>query len=137
MQASSRDLLPPMKRGRSPIDTTPPTINLSQMAMNIHSISTNESLLNPDDFLMSGIVTNTGSIFVATTSNNDLYHHRITYNVSGGASCHACLQQKHSHCDIHQQGFVSTGVPPWVHVFSKSTASSSLCTQCASIAHSE
>ncbi len=72
------------------------------MAMDIHSTSTYESLVNPDNFSLSGIVTNPGSAFVATTSDSDLYHHRITYNVSAGASCHARLQQKHSPRDIHQ-----------------------------------
>jgi hypothetical protein len=63
------------------------------MAMDIHSTSTNESLSNLDDFSLSGIVTNPGSAFVAMMSKSDLYHHWITYNMSGGASCHACLQQ--------------------------------------------
>ena len=33
--------------------------------------------------------------------------------------------------------YVSAGIPPWVHVFNKSTTTSSLCTQSASISHLE
>jgi hypothetical protein len=70
------------------------------------------------------------------TSDSDLYHHQITSNVSGGASCHACSQQRHSSCDSHIRDYLSTGVPNWVRVL-KSSSSSSLCTKCASIAHSQ
>ncbi len=70
------------------------------------------------------------------TSDSDLFHHRITSNVSGGASCHACTQQRHSFCDSHIRDYLFTSVPNWVLVL-KSLSSLSLCTQCASIAHSQ
>ncbi len=75
------------------------------------------------------------SAFVNTVSNSDLYHHRITSNESGGASCHTCPQQRYSPCDSHIHDYLSTGVLNWVCVL-KSLSSLSLCTQCAIIAHS-
>ncbi len=56
--------------------------------------------------------------------------------MSSGASCHASTQQRHSPCNSHICDYLSTGVPNWVHV-SKSLSSLSLCTKCASIAHSQ
>jgi hypothetical protein len=93
--------------------------------------------LTPKDISQSVVVTNTASaFFFDTTSDSDLYHHLITSNVSGGASCHTCTQQRHYPCNSHIRDYSSTGVPNWVHV-SKSSSSFSLCTQCASIAHSQ
>jgi hypothetical protein len=102
----------------------------------INFLSSNTPILNPEDIPQSVIFTNTASAFVDMTSDSDLYHHRITSNVSGGASCHACTQQRHSPRDSHIRDYLSTGVPNWVCV-SKSLSSLSLCTQCASIAHSQ
>jgi hypothetical protein len=62
----------------------------------------------------------------------DLYHQRTHLCVSSGASCRTCVEQNISH---HPPSiFISPGVPPWVKPY-KSKASSSVCTQCASIAH--
>jgi hypothetical protein len=99
-------------------------------------LSSNTPILNPEDILQSVIVTNTASAFVDTTSNSDLYYHQITSNVSGGASCHTCTQQRHSPCNSHIRDYLSTGIPNWVRI-SKFLSSLSLCTQCASIAHSQ
>jgi hypothetical protein len=90
--------------------------------------------MHPKDISQSVIVTKTASAFVDTMSDSGLYHHQITSNVSGGASCHGCTQQRHSPHDSHIPDYLSTGVPNWVHVL-KSSSSLSLCTQCASIAH--
>ncbi len=102
----------------------------------VNSLSSNTPILNPKDISQSVIVTDTASAFVDTTSDSDLYHHRITSNVSGGASYHACTQQRHSPCNSHIRDYLSTGVLNWFCV-SKSLSSSPLCTQCASIAHSQ
>jgi hypothetical protein len=99
-------------------------------------LSSNTPALNPNDISQSVIVTDTAGAFVETTSDSDLYHHRTTSNVSSGASCHACTQQRHSPCDSHIRDYLSTGVPKWVCVL-KSASSLSLRTQCASIAHSQ
>ncbi len=56
--------------------------------------------------------------------------------MSGGASCHTCTQQSLSSSDSHTRDYVSMGIPPWVCVL-KSSLSSSRCTQCAAIAHSQ
>jgi hypothetical protein len=93
-------------------------------------------MLNPKDISQNLIVTNTLSAFVDTTSDSDLYHHRITSNVSGGAIRHAYTQQRPSSWDSHMRDYLSTGVPNWVCV-SKFLPSLSLCTKCASIAHSQ
>jgi hypothetical protein len=104
--------------------------------MPINSLSSNTPILNPKNISLSVIVTNTVSAFVDTMSNSVLYHHRITSNVSGGASCHACTQQRHSAGDSHIHDFLSTHVPNRICVL-KSSSSLSLCTQEASIAHSQ
>jgi hypothetical protein len=91
---------------------------------------------NPKDTSPSAIVTKSGRVFVGMMSNSDLYHHRNTSNASGGASCHACTQQRLSPSYSHTRDYISTGIPPWVCV-SKSSSSSSCRTQCASIAHSQ
>jgi hypothetical protein len=79
--------------------------------MPINSSSSNTPILNPKNISQSVIVTNTASAFVDTMSNSDLYHHWITSNVAGGASCHACTQQRHSPCNSHIHDYLSTGVP--------------------------
>ncbi len=71
---------------------------------------------NPKDTSPSAIVTKSGSVFVGMTSNSDLYHHRNTSNVSGGASCHACTQRRLSPSDSHTRDYISAGIPPWVFV---------------------
>ncbi len=90
--------------------------------MPVNSLSSNTPILNPNEISHSVIVTNTASAFVDTMSDSDLYHHQITSNVFGGASCHACNQQRHSPCDSHIHDYLSTGVPNWVRV-SKSLSS--------------
>ncbi len=104
--------------------------------MPINSSSSNTPILNPKDISQSVIVT--ASAFIDTTSDSDLYHHHhwITSNVSGWASCRACTQQRHSPCNSHICDYLSTYVPNWVHVL-RSLSSLPLCTQCASIAHSQ
>ncbi len=72
--------------------------------------------LNPKDTSPSAIVTKSGSVFVGMTSDSDLYHHRNTSNVSSGASCPACTQQRLSPSDSHTCDYISTGIPPWVCV---------------------
>jgi hypothetical protein len=60
----------------------------------------------------------------------------IHANVSSGASCHARVEESYRDLDVQRLPvYVSPGVPPWVHVFSKSTTSSSFQTQLAAIAH--
>ena len=108
-------------------------------------LSSNESN-DPEDNLSSfttvsvettgGIVSDPGGCFVAR-SDSDLFRQRTFYKVTSADSCCARVEQS-----IPQKiplasspPYVSQGVPPWVHVFAnKSTASSSLRTQCASIA---
>ena len=68
----------------------------------------------------------------APPSECDLYHQRTHLCVSSGASCCTCVEQNISH--HHPSIFISPGVPPWVKPY-KSKASSSVRTQCASIAH--
>ena len=108
-------------------------------------LSSNESN-DPEDNLSSfttesvettaGIVSDPGGCFVAR-SDSDLFHQRTFYKVTSDGSCRAHVEksipQKISLAS--SPPYVSQGVPPWVHVFAKSTASSSLRTQCASIAH--
>jgi hypothetical protein len=90
-----------------------------------------------DNSITSGIISDPGLSFLHT-SNSDHYPHLTHINASSGASCHACVERNDAH---HQKlplsVYVSTGIPPWVHVFSKTTAPLSLCTPCASIAHSD
>jgi hypothetical protein len=90
--------------------------------------------LNPKDILQSLIVMDIASAFFDAMSDSDLYHHQITSNVFGGASCHACTQQRHSPCNSHIRDYLSTGVPNWVRD-SKSSSSLSLHNQCASQLH--
>ena len=62
--------------------------------------------------------------------------HLIHANMLSGASCRARVEE--SYCDQNVRRlpvYVSPGVPPWVHVFSKLTQSSSLQTRSAAIAH--
>ena len=97
---------------------------------NLSSFS-NESLETTRD-----IVSDPGGCFVVT-SECDHYHQRTFHNVSSAVSCRACVEQflpQKISLDSSPP-HVSQGVPHWVHVFAKSTASTSLRTQCASIAH--
>ena len=82
-----------------------------------------------------GIVSDQGVLFFAT-SDRLHYVPLIHANVSSGASCLARVKESYRDLDVwHLPVYVSPGVPPWVHVFSKSTMSSSLQTQLAAIAH--
>jgi hypothetical protein len=84
-----------------------------------------------------GIVSDPGGCFVVM-SKSDHYCQRLFHKVTSAGSCRAHVEestpQKISPASIPPY-YVSQGVPPWVHVFAKSTASPSLRTQCASIAH--
>jgi hypothetical protein len=62
------------------------------------------------------------------TNKSVHYHHWSDFCLSDGYSCHSCVQQ------VPLQENVSKSVPPfsgvvpsWVHLFSKSTATSSCC----------
>ncbi len=61
--------------------------------------------------------------------------------VSSGSSCHTAdglteRMEKEQRSPFPPYSF-SASPPPWVHVFSKSCANSSLCTQCAAVASVE
>jgi hypothetical protein len=73
-----------------------------------------------------GIVSDPGVLFLAT-SNRLHYGPLIHANVSSGASCRTRVEESYRDLDVQRLPiYVSPGVPPWVHVFSKSTMSSSL-----------
>jgi len=91
--------------------------------------------LNDDEMSWCGIVSDPGVSFFATS---DRLHSAplIHFNVSSGASCRARVEESYRDLDVrHLPVYVSPGIPPWVHVFSKSTTTSSLRTQSAAIAH--
>ena len=100
--------------------------------INIHPTRTPDP--SQDDAISwCGIVSDPGAFF--PTSGRSHYPPSIP-DVSCGASCHARVEfSHHDQNGTHPPVYVSPGVPPWVHVFSKSTQSSSLRTQLASVAH--
>jgi hypothetical protein len=68
------------------------------------------------------------------------YHHQSgSHLLSDGYSCHGCVEQVNLNENVSRSVSVSVSsiIPPWVHVFAKSTQSSSLRTQAASIPHIE
>ena len=88
-----------------------------------------------DVFSWCGIVSDPGAF--SSTSRRSHYPPSIYANLSCGSSCHARVEfSHHDQKGTRPPVYVSPGVPPWVHVFSKSTQSSSLRTQLASLAHS-
>ena len=99
------------------------------------SLST-EIELNKDVMSWCRIIPDLCVLFLAT-SNRLHYAPLIHDNVSSGASCRARVEESYRDLDVWRLPiYVSLGIPPWVHVFSKSTMSSSLQTQSAAIAHS-
>jgi hypothetical protein len=87
-------------------------------------------------YLFSGF-SDPGGIF-AFANKSVHYHHWSGFCLSDGYSCHGLVEQ------VSLQENVPKSVPPfsgvvslWVHVFSKSTATSSCRTQAASIAYLE
>ncbi len=70
----------------------------------------------------------------AFTNESVHYHHRLGFCLSDGYSCHNHVQQVSLHENVPKPVPPFSGVnPSRVHVFSKSTAISSCCTQAASI----
>jgi hypothetical protein len=87
-----------------------------------------------DSSIKSGFFSDPGSSFLHT-SKSVHYLHLIHFNVSSGSRCHTRVERNDAHhWQILLPNYVSNGVSPWVHVFSKTTAPSSLRTLCASIA---
>jgi hypothetical protein len=85
----------------------------------------------------SGIVFDPGSSFLYS-SYSVHYPHLTHINLSSGASCHAHAERNDAHhWKLPLPVYVSTGIPLWVHVFSKTMPLLSLRTQCTSIAHSD
>jgi hypothetical protein len=76
----------------------------------------------------------------AITNESVHYHHRSgSHLLSDGYSCHGCVEQVKLNENLSKSVSVSVSsiIPPWVHVFAKSTKSTSLRTQAASIAYIE
>jgi hypothetical protein len=75
----------------------------------------------------------------AITNESVHYHHRSGFHLSDGYSCHGRVEQVKLNENVSKSvpDSVTTIVPPWVHVFAKSTQFSSLRTQVASIAYLE
>ena len=76
----------------------------------------------------------------AITNESVHYHHRSgSHLLSDRYSCHGRVEQVKRNGNLSQSVSVSVSsiIPPWVHVFAKSTKSTSLRTQAASIAHIE
>jgi len=74
------------------------------------------------------------------TNESVHYHHRSgSHLLSDGYSCHGLVEQVKLDGNLSQSVSVSVSsiIPPWVHVFAKSTKSTSLRTQAASIAYIE
>ena len=70
----------------------------------------------------------------AITNESVHYHHRSgSHLLSDGYSCHGRVEQVNLNENLSQCSII----PPWVHVFAKSTKSTSLRTQAASIAYIE
>ncbi len=76
----------------------------------------------------------------AITNESVHYHHRSgSHLLSDGYSCHGHVEQVELNENLSKSVSVSVSsiIPPWVHVFAKSTKSTSLRTQAASIAYIE
>ena len=80
-----------------------------------------------------------GGLF-AITNESVHYHHRSgSHLIYDGYSCHGRVEQVKLNGNVSQSVSVSVSsiIPPWGHVFAKSTKSTSLRTQAASIAYIE
>ncbi len=76
----------------------------------------------------------------AITSESVHYHHwSVSHLLSDVYSCHGRVEQVKLNENLSKSVSVSVSsiIPPWVHVFAKSTKSTSLRTQAASIAYIE
>ncbi len=74
----------------------------------------------------------------AFTNKSVHYHHWSDFCLSGGYSCHGRVKQVSFQENVPKSVPPFSGVvPSWVHVFFKSTATSSCRTQAASIAYLE
>jgi hypothetical protein len=78
----------------------------------------------------------------AITNESVHYHHQSgSHLLYDGYSCHGCVDVEQVKLNVNVSQSVSVSVssiiPPWVHVFAKSTKSTSLRTQAASIAYIE
>jgi hypothetical protein len=76
----------------------------------------------------------------AITNESVHYHHRSgSHLLSDGYSCHGRVEQVKLNENLSKSVSVSVSsiIPTWVHVFAKSTKSTSLRTQAASIAYIE
>jgi len=134
------------ERGRR-TDISPRTNNIDPtraQAMTREEESTTRINIDPsrapqqsqvDGFSWCGIVSDPGA-FVPMSGRS--HYPPSILAISCGSSCHARVEfSHHDQKGTRPPVYVSPGVPPWVHVFSKSTQSSSLRTQLASVAHSE
>jgi hypothetical protein len=77
--------------------------------------------------------------FVVTNKSVHYHHQSGSHLLSDGYSCHGRVEQVNLNENLSRSVSVSVSsiIPPWVHVFAKSTQSSSLRTQAASIAYIE
>ncbi len=76
----------------------------------------------------------------AVTNKSVHYHHQSgSHLLSDGYNCHGHVEQVNLNENLSRSVsvFVNSIIPPWVHIFAKSTQSSSLRTQAASIAYIE
>jgi hypothetical protein len=76
----------------------------------------------------------------AITNESVHYHHRSgSHLLSDGYSCHGRVEQVKLNENLSKSVSVSVSsiIPPWVHVFAKSTKFTSLRTQAAAIAYIE
>jgi hypothetical protein len=82
--------------------------------------------------LFSGFLDSGGRF--AFTNESVHYHHWLGFCLSDGYSCHGGVEQVSLQKNVPKSVPPFSGVvPSWVHVFSKSTATSSCRTQAASI----
>jgi hypothetical protein len=74
----------------------------------------------------------------AVTNKSVHCHHLPGFVQSDAESCHSCVDQiSHQRITYHSSSFQNCAIPSWVHVFGKSTKSSSLRTQDASVVYIE
>jgi hypothetical protein len=84
--------------------------------------------------LFSGFLDPGGRL--AFTNKSVHYHHWSGFCLSNGYCCQGCVEQVSLQENVPKSAPPFSGVvPSWVHVFSKSTATSSCPTQAASIAY--
>jgi hypothetical protein len=86
--------------------------------------------------LFSGFLDSGGRF--AFTNESVHYHHWLDFCLSDGYSCHGCVKQVSLQENVPKSvPSFSSVVPSQAHVFSKSAATSSCCTQAVSIAYLE